>query len=384
MVPSTSRVAETASRAAILAALTRRPGLSRSELAQTLGYGPATIGSQVRRLLEAGFLRELEPRSNGNGRPKIPLECVTDVAYVIGMSVLPDHLTLAAVGIDGAVLAESTAPFDPVANVVTQISRPVRDLVANLADRGTCIAIGLALSGVVDSFAGTVAVSVIMGWRDVSLGRELSEAIGVPVFVDNDVYVAATHTLTFGKSAVPDSFLLLSIGQGIGMAIVSERRVLRGMRGASSEFGHISVDPNGRPCPCGNIGCLQGYAGLGEMTRDLEAAIGHPLSSFEGLAALASGADHRAQEILGGAGTLLGRAVGGVVTLLGINQVLVTGRTTAIWSSLASGFATGLAVTTPTLSNPPSVSLSSWAENDDAVGAAALALNRALDGSTPR
>lgn len=378
---TTSRSSDAVSRAAILAALTRQPGLSRSELAQTLGYGPATIGSQVKRLLETGFVRELEPQSTGYGRPRVPLECVADVAYVIGMSVLPDHIRLTAVGTDGALLSESTAAFDPATNVVSQLARPVSDLIASLDSRGACVAVGLALSGVVDSSTGTVSVSVILRWRDMPLAHELGAELGLPVFVDNDVYVAATHSLTFDTGSTPDSFLLLSVGQGIGMAIVSDRRVLRGAHGASSEFGHVSVDPNGRPCPCGNIGCLQGYAGLGELTHDIETALAQQVTSFEHLARLAAGDDHRVSAIFAGAGVLLGRAVGAAITLLGIDRVLITGRTTPIWSALASGFDRGLAATTPTLNSTPVVSLTSWAEYDDAVGAAALALNRSLGGS---
>ncbi|MFE2093131.1 winged helix-turn-helix transcriptional regulator [Streptomyces sp. NPDC059460] len=94
----------------ILALLGAAGPLSRAEVAHRLNLGAATVTDHPRRLIGEGFLRELEPRASGTGRPRVPLQLVPDVAHVLGLRVAVDHLVGVVVRLDGRITTSSASP----------------------------------------------------------------------------------------------------------------------------------------------------------------------------------------------------------------------------------------------------------------------------------
>lgn len=366
------------SRTAILAALAATPSLSRIEIARQTGIGAATVSGQVRRLARLGYVRELAPRSSGSGRPRVPLELVRDAAYVIGVALAHDHMILAAIRLDGEIVMQRRSNFDPAGEPIEPIATLVEDMISRMHGSSSCIAVGLSLSGVVDSDSGRVTVSVVMNWRNRDLGSPLERRLGLRVYVENDVHALATRELAFDSMGSSDNFALLVIGSGVGMAIVTEHAVFR-VGQSSTEFGHVSIDPTGRLCRCGNSGCLQTYAGLGEIMHDISRASDTTVRSAQEIRERAESGDAPVLDHLGSIGGMLGRAVGGVATLLGLDTILITGESTQLWPYLAESFRVSLADTTQTLPHPARLVIREWAEVEGAAGAAGLALSRSLD-----
>jgi glucokinase len=121
--------------------------------------------------------------------------------------------------------------------------------------------VGVGVPGLVEAHSGHVSHAVNLGVGDgaLGLGPVLSQRLGVPVVVDNDVNVAAlgaAHLLHLDDSDVA----FLSIGTGLAAGLVTGGRLRRGARGAAGEIGHVPVDPAGPVCPCGQRGCLETLA----------------------------------------------------------------------------------------------------------------------------
>lgn len=368
------------SRGQILSRLVAEPCLSRRELAERLGLGGATVTTQVRRLLAMGILRELPAQVSGAGRPRVPLEVNPDAGILIGVSVEHHCLVVAAVHLDGTVLEVRRQVLDttdaPSAGV--SVARASQDLMDDHASH-RCWGVGVAVSGVVRERQGTVVFSVVHGWQSVAFRKFVAERVAVPVMLVNDIHALAHGELSRPGVRNPDDFLLISLGVGVGMALVRNHQVVPGARGTSTEIGHVSVDPTGPRCGCGNLGCLQALVGAQELAAAVSSAVGETVADLAGVAAAARSSSHAAT-LLDRAGYWLGRSLGGAVTMLGLPDVVVTGESTALWEHLNAGFATGLAETVLTLPRPPRIIHRTWDADATALGAASLALTRVISG----
>ncbi|MFF2841072.1 ROK family protein [Paenarthrobacter sp. NPDC057981] len=368
---------EVVSRAEILGLLAERGPLSRGEIAKQLGLGAATVTAQVRNLMAEGMVRDLPAgQSSGAGRPKVPVQLVPDAAVVIGLGITPRSVAVATMLLDGQILASNVLPFSPESDPVGQLAAMVAGQMQDMAHPGRTVAVGISVSGAVDQNSSTVIISATLNWENFNLGQQLQKALDLPVFVSNDLFALATREISFGLGRRHDDFLLLGLGPGVGMGIVNRRSVFYGPGGASTEFGHMSVDPEGPRCVCGNRGCLQVYAGLKEL---LAAApeLG-PEPTLEDLSARAGTPGSAVNSYLNRTGRMLGRSLGGTVNLLGISTIIITGETTALWEHLIGGFEQGLQETVLRFHHPLNITVRGWTEAEGAIGAAGMALHNAV------
>jgi len=145
--------------------------------------------------------------------------------------------------------------------------------------------IGVGVPGLVDR-TGTLHMGPhLRRMRDVPLARLLTERSGLPTVVDNDANCHALAEQACGAATGATEALMVTLGTGIGAGIITGGRLLRGANGFAGEPGHMVVDPNGPPCPCGQRGCWERFAsgtGLGRLARD--AAEGGQLDAAVALA----------------------------------------------------------------------------------------------------
>lgn len=148
-------------------------------------------------------------------------------------------------------------------------------------------AVGVAVPGLVDEAAGVARASVNLGWRDVPLRRRLQDRLDLPVAVAHDVRAAARAEGAFGAARGCGDWLLVTLGTGVGAAVVLGGRPSGGAHGTGGELGHLVVRPDGPPCACGARGCVESLAsasaverryGTGESAREVvsRAAAGEP------------------------------------------------------------------------------------------------------------
>ncbi|WP_328468687.1 ROK family transcriptional regulator [Streptomyces sp. NBC_00448] len=371
------------SRTAVLALLGRSGPLSRVEIARRLDLSQATVTQITKRLLLEGLIAEAGSVPSVGGRPAIRLAVVADAGRAVGIKVAPDHVTLVHVTLDGTVSGALTHPFDAVDDdAADRLIALLGPELTQPAEKPRLLGVGVGVPGRVDP-AGIVD-SPTLGWHAVPLGRTLSRALGLPVLVDNDVNTVGAAQLLYGHGRGRDDFLVLTLGHGVGLAVVERGAVRRGTTGAAGEIGHVPVTDNGRLCQCGNRGCLEAYLGFAGLLRTaVEHGLLQPGDRPESLMALAEAGESAALELLRAAGRLLGRTLAGVANVLDPGAVVVTGEGAAFWPYLRDGFEPALRGHLFRPTNGLTVITDDWNDQAWARGAAAVVLSAPFGGDAP-
>jgi len=375
MSPRRSPVRDDLTRVEILALLGAAGALDRQQIATRLRLGVATVHEHTGRLLAAGYLETLEPQASGVGRPRIPLRIVPDAAATLGLRVAVDHVVAVVVGLDGQTVTSEVFPFDPGADPVRQLVAIVHKYAKNRSMPGPLKGVGVATPDPVDPVTGYIRFAARFGWTDLPLGELLRAEVPLPVLVDNDIRASTTTELLYGAGRDHDDFLVLGIGDGVGLGAVLHRRVHRSPNGLSGEFGHTQISATGPRCGCGAVGCLETFTNDAAILRAArERGIADTGTTIEAIRERVAGAEPALADLLAEVGTLLGRAVAGVVNLLGTPAIAVIGENYALWPGLEPGFLGAMRASEVAAAHHVEVIVRPWHDSQHARGAAALAL----------
>jgi glucokinase len=242
-----------------------------------------------------------------------------------------------------------------VEHVLERIALLVEEVSAEARVAIEGVAVGCP--GLVDRSAGVTRLlpNLGAGWRDVPVGHLLGARLGVPVHLLNDARMATLAELEYGRGRrcreagnPAPTLVLLTLGTGVGGGVVVDGRLRLGAHGAAGEIGHVTVEPEGLPCSCGNRGCLEtlisGPALVGEALRLLRSGRAPRLrDSIQGderrldgeiLASAAMEGDADVLAILVRAARFLGIAVANLVTTLAPDAVLLAGGLAGIGAPL--------------------------------------------------
>jgi predicted NBD/HSP70 family sugar kinase len=364
-------------RTAVLALLARQGPLSRAEIAERLELSPATVTTITRKLLADGLATEGGPRPPQAGRPSIPIALAPSAAHAVGVQVAREHVTVVLTRLDATTVHGQTYGFDPEApGAFGRLTELIRAEAGYAAGNGMpLLGAGVAVPGVVDPETGTLRMSVRLGWNGMPLAALLREALGLPVFVDNDISAVTAAERLYGPGADCSDFLLVAIGQGIGLGMVLDGAPYRGAAGAAGELGHMPILTGGPVCSCGNRGCLETQVSTEALLRRARELGVIPQDGDLGdLRAAADGGSAEALSLLGEAGELLGRVLAGSVNLLGPQAVVVIGEITVLWPHLAASFRRSLTAHLIPGARETRIDVRPWDERLIARGAAGIVL----------
>src|SRR5918995_84484 len=142
------------------------------------------------------------------------------------------------------------------------------------------IAVGIGAAGFVDGTRSSVLFAPHLAWRHEPLRDAVERRLGVPVVVENDANAAAWSEWRFGAGQGESHLVCVTLGTGIGGAILNDGALQRGKFGIAGEFGHMQVVPGGHRCECGNRGCWEQYASGNALVREARelAASGSPVA----------------------------------------------------------------------------------------------------------
>lgn len=206
-----------------------------------------------------------------------------------------------------------------------------------MEDFGPAKGLGVGFAGLVDWRSGRVLSSIMLpGWDDFPLASRLSEALGgLPVFVDNDATVAGYGEYLALGAPPGMNMALLTVGTGIGGAILIDGRLYRGATGTSAEFGNTTIDWQGKSCWCGNKGCLNMLASgsaISERAAELAAEKGNSLLEktagpipVERIRDAARAGDAAASQALEEGARALGAGVANIINIFNPDRVVLTG-----------------------------------------------------------
>ena len=334
--PARAPITSPAAATVFTTVLTEGP-VSRVDVARRTGLSSAAVTKAARPFIEAGYLEELTAGGRtapGAGRPANPLAIRPDREYFVGVKITGDDLigVVTDLRADVRASAHHALTSHDVGHVVQALADLVGELLSGagrLRERAYCL--GVAVSGDVDRASGVVRYSPFLGWRDVPLATLLEEATGLTATLENDVKALAVAEQWFGEGVGASSFALVTVGTGIGSALVVNGDLIRGAHGVAGEIGHVPVADGGPPCHCGGRGCVEAIASTEAILTLARDVSGEPALTMEDAVARARGGDEPLRGVFAGAGHAIGLGLAALVNLFGPERVVVSGEGVATY-----------------------------------------------------
>ena len=334
--PPLEVAAAPATRALVRRALLQAGPLARAALAERTGLSRAAVTNICQDLLELGHVRETGDRIDGRsplGRKRMPLELCPTGGYAVGVLVAADNSAVAILDLRGRLVDQVRLepPAGGPAAVLGYLARVAATRVAALRiplDR--LVGVGVSVTGTVNPHTGVLRLSPLLGWADVPIAPPFEAELGPRVTVDNPLRAIATAEMLFGSAASSSlaDFILVNVSTAVGAALVLGGRIYRGSDYASGQIGHVTVRPDGPPCPCGRRGCLDVLAS-GEALLALARARGARFPSFGALVAAAAAGDALAGELVDESARIVGDVVADLITTLNPALVAISGMVLA-------------------------------------------------------
>jgi predicted NBD/HSP70 family sugar kinase len=237
-----------------------REPISRAEIARETELQRSTVSAIVEDLKTEGLVEEVgEGESTGGRRPTmLKLRAAEPIA--LGVSITPTCTTIAISDLAGRVLDQEEFLTDPE-KTIPRVIEVLREFTGRY--KGSIEGVGLSLPGLVDPSTGTALYIPYFLWRDLPISQVISDAVGLPVVIDNDANAVALAELWFGRPEVSDArdFILVLVAEGVGTGIIFDGQVYRGQRGAAGEFGHMVIGRGAPvPCSCGSDDCWEAFS----------------------------------------------------------------------------------------------------------------------------
>lgn len=268
---------------AIMHHLRENPSTSRATLATMSGLNKTTVSSLVRELIERRLVHEVGYESGGTGRPPVLLELNPDAGCIVSCEIGVDFVSVVAADFAPEILWRHQEPIDPDLGQHAIIDRALA-LLREAVDVGNdrCnVLFGLAVGvpGLVDQTTGTLLFAPNLKWENVPVGKLLRQRFDLPIFVGNEANMAALGEQYFGVAQGYDEVLYISAGVGLGGGLVQGGRLVDGVTGTAAEFGHMTMDPEGELCNCGNRGCWETQVSQRALFRHVRQALDDGQSS---------------------------------------------------------------------------------------------------------
>jgi len=177
--------------------------------------------------------------------------------HAIGIDIGGTKIAGALVDEQGTIIRSDRQPTTP--GDTRAIEDAVVAMVQGLAEGEEVIAAGVAAAGFIDAAQSTVYYAPNINWRNEPFRDKLEARLDLPIIIENDANAAGWAEFRYGAGRPYTDMVTLTIGTGVGGAIVANDRLFRGGFGAGAELGHLRFVPDGLPCGCGAHGCIEQY-----------------------------------------------------------------------------------------------------------------------------
>jgi glucokinase len=272
--------------------------------------------------------------------------------FSIGVDLGGTNLRIAAVSSDGQLL-EKVALGTKLAlgrdHVIGEMCEAIQHLSAKYKNTGKLLGAGIGVPGLIDMEVGMIRKAVnLPGWENYPVRAEIERRLGTRVALENDARVATLGEQWLGAARGVANMAVLTLGTGIGGGIVLGGKIWHGMSGLAGEFGHVTIEPEGHPCPCGNRGCSEQYASASAVVRIAREAIARGEAPSLAQAAssdaefgalsiynLAIQGDEPARRIFRNFGRALGLLLATLVNVLNLDMYVIGGGVSSAWDAYA-------------------------------------------------
>lgn len=256
--------------------------ISRARLVEMSGLNKTTVGNLLAQLNKWGFVTASGISGPKRGRPGVLLEINADGGRLIGVEIGVGFLSVVVTDLKARTLwcrkvetAENEmfpSVQDP-GQVIEQFEHLVREAMRATEARGRLFGIGVGVPGLVDRDTGVLLFAPNLGWKDMPLRDLWQSRFGVPVIVENEANAAALGEHMLGVARQVDHFVYLSAGVGLGGGLFIKGNLQGGAGGFAGEIGHMTIEPDGPLCNCGNRGCWEMLVGPRAIVERLRQAV---------------------------------------------------------------------------------------------------------------
>jgi glucokinase len=327
--------------------------------------------------------------------------------FAIGVDLGGTNLRIAAVDETGTLLEKVTTGTRVALGrdqVINDMCDAIRALTAKFQTSRTMLGAGIGVPGIIDMETGLLRESPnLPGWEEYPVREEIERRLQAPVILENDANAAALGEKWLGAARDVNDMCILTLGTGVGGGLVLHGRIWHGMNGMAGEFGHMTVDPDGPRCNCGNLGCIEQLASANAVMRMAREAISSgqapqlaraagadPEFSAKIVYNLAIQGDEPARDIFRRVGVALGIAVGDLVNALNLPMYVIGGGVASAWEAFSPYMFEELqkrsmvyAATAPTPEmRQPSMGVPAFPSREKGTGAAAEVQPRAVGRKT--
>ncbi|MET3806824.1 putative NBD/HSP70 family sugar kinase [Nakamurella sp. UYEF19] len=354
--------------------------LSRAELARRLSLSSGNLTKITRPLIDGGYVRGLDAEMLApTGRPSHRLEVVPDRAVFIGIKLTDDQMYVVLTGLTANLVHDEQyelGSHDPAA-VIEQIALAIN----RIRDSGypQIAGVGISLAGTSTPASSHARNSEYLGWSDVPLAELVEARVGLPITLENDVRALAAAEHWFGAAAGIDDFALITVGVGIGCAMVINGELVSGQEGTAGMIEHWQIDDRGSLCELGHRGCLRSYLTTSAITRTVAVAAGLPGLTFQDCVDRSRAGDPLADRVFQDAGRALGILVALLVNLMGPQLVLLSGESYQMYQAGESAIRAAMAEHLHWSVHPPELQVRPLTFTAWARGAAVIAIQRHVD-----
>ncbi|GAB2597380.1 ROK family transcriptional regulator [Streptomyces capparidis] len=322
---------------------------SRAQLGDQVELSRSKLAVEVDRLLQTGLVVPDGLAASRGGRRSHNIRLAPSLRF-LGVDIGATSVDVAVTNPELEVLGHLTQPMD-VREGPVAVFEQVLAMAAKLRDSGVAERFdgaGVGVPGPVRFPEGVpVAPPIMPGWDGFPVREVMSQELGCPVLVDNDVNLMALGEQHAGVARTVRDFLCVKIGTGIGCGIVVGGEVYRGVTGSAGDIGHIQAVPDGLACACGNRGCLEAYFGGSALARDAQAVAASGESAAlaarladagrltaSDVASAAAGGDGPAIELIRQGGLRTGQVIAGLVSFFNPGLVVIGGGLTGLGHTL--------------------------------------------------
>lgn len=311
----------------VLRTIQARGPLSRAEVARHSGMSAPTASKAVESLLRVGLLEEGDADGLSRGRPAKKLRLASATAQVLGLVIDIEECRLVSAGLDGALHDEAVRRF-PTPGGYPEFLDLAAEHARALMETREVATLGLAISipGQIDypRQQGVFSPNLPMT-NGRSPSRDLAERLGLECVLVQESHALCLAERYYGEARGLDDFAMMDVSSGVGLGVMSGGRLLSGHSGFAGELGHITVELEGRPCGCGNRGCLETVASDSALAASVSQRLGRRVTLDE-VVALAGSGEYDPREELERCGRYLAVGMAAVIQLFNPSTLFVHGR----------------------------------------------------------
>jgi predicted NBD/HSP70 family sugar kinase len=331
---ASSQTARDINRGVVLNLIRRQQPISRADLARVSGLQRSTVSQIIEQLIREDWVVDGPTGRLPRGRRPTFIR-LNERRAILAADLRPTQTTVGVADVNGKFLSQeimptTSGPQATIGELAARIRR-LMDAHRHLEFEG----VGISLPGRFDESTQRVIFAPNLGWAEFDLKSPIENATGLRVDLENAANACVLAEVWFGPGDKVRDLVVVTVSEGVGTGIYTNRQLARGLNGMAGEFGHVPLDPNGPPCSCGGRGCWEVYASnraalryYHESTAETEGP------TFQDLLALAQSGDALALSALDRMAHAIGKGMRMIVAGLAPEEIVLVGEFARLWQRL--------------------------------------------------